>query len=73
MLDASLRRRLGIRFSVLDAAAFAVLGSVSRATEPVMPERLKVMGPAHLRWRRAEIAGGPLGISPTGPEEAAAA
>jgi uncharacterized protein (DUF2236 family) len=73
MMDASLRRRLGIRFSVLDAAAFAVLGSVSRATEPVMPERLKVMGPAHLRWRRAEIASGPLGISPTGPEEAAAA
>lgn len=56
-----LRRRLGIRFTTLDEAAFRTLGVLSRATEPVLPQALKVMGPAHLRWRQAEIAKGPLG------------
>jgi uncharacterized protein (DUF2236 family) len=61
MIEPGLRRRLGIRFTGIDEAAFRTLGVLSRASEPIMPERLKVMGPAHLRWRRAEIATGPLG------------
>jgi uncharacterized protein (DUF2236 family) len=71
MMEPTLRRRLGIRFTALDATAFRTLAALSRATEPVMPERLKVMGPAHLRWRRDEIAHGPLGQA--GPDNAVAA
>jgi uncharacterized protein (DUF2236 family) len=63
LIEPGLRRRLGIRFTALDEAAFRTLGVLSRATEPVLPEKLKVMGPAHLRWRRTEIATGPLGHS----------
>lgn len=63
MMEPRLRRRLGIRFGALDAAAFRTLAALSRASEPVLPERLKVMGPAHLRWRRDEIAHGPLGAA----------
>ncbi|HEY2772108.1 MAG TPA: oxygenase MpaB family protein [Solirubrobacteraceae bacterium] len=65
LIEPELRRRLGIRFTRLDEAAFHTLGALSRATEPALPQRLKVMGPAHLRWRGAEIATGPLGPSAT--------
>jgi hypothetical protein len=51
---------------------------MSRRLEPVLPERLKVMGPAHLRWREDEIAKGPLGdggqgqaLRPAAPQAAA--
>jgi uncharacterized protein (DUF2236 family) len=70
LIEPGLRRRLGIRFTRVDEAAFRTLGALSRATEPVLPERLKVMGPVHLRWRRAEIANGPLGQSDSMPAAA---
>jgi uncharacterized protein (DUF2236 family) len=61
LMDASLRRRLAIRWSPVDEAQFRALGAASRALSPIMPEHLRVTGPAQLRWRRREIAGGPLG------------
>jgi uncharacterized protein (DUF2236 family) len=61
LLPAELRSRLGVRWSGFDEARFRALGSVSRALTPLMPERLRVTGPAQLRWRREAIARGPLG------------
>jgi uncharacterized protein (DUF2236 family) len=61
MIDPALRTRLGIRWRRSDETAFRALGRVSRGLEPVLPERLRVTGPAQLRWRRKAIAYGPLG------------
>jgi uncharacterized protein (DUF2236 family) len=60
LMAPALRRRLGIRWTPLDRLAFRGLGLMTRSSEPVLPERFKVTGPAHLRWRRQEIADGPL-------------
>ncbi len=72
LMKPSLRRRLGIRWNPLDEAAFRGLGVAMRSAEPVIPERLKVMGPAHLRWRREAIESGPLGSRPAATAAAAA-
>jgi uncharacterized protein (DUF2236 family) len=61
LLRPSLRARLGVGWSGADAAQFRALGALSRGLTPVLPKRLKVMGPAQLRWRRRAIARGPLG------------
>jgi uncharacterized protein (DUF2236 family) len=61
LMPASLRERLGIPWSARDERAFQRLGAVSRGLEPVLPRRLKVMGPMNLRLRRNAIARGPLG------------
>jgi uncharacterized protein (DUF2236 family) len=61
LMDASLRRRLGLRWTPLDQAQFRALGAACRALTPIMPERYRVTGPAQLRWRRRDIAEGPLG------------
>jgi uncharacterized protein (DUF2236 family) len=61
LMDPSLRRRLGIRWTPVDEAQFRALGAACRALTPIMPARLRVTGPAQLRWRRREIAEGPLG------------
>jgi uncharacterized protein (DUF2236 family) len=55
LLSPALRRRLGVNWTRLDEAQFRALGRVSRALAPMMPERLRVTGPAQLRWRRKEI------------------
>ncbi len=72
MMDPGLRKRLGVRWTALDESAFRALGAMSRGLEPVLPQRLKVMGPAHLRWRQQEIATGPLGEKRRGQVQAAA-
>jgi uncharacterized protein (DUF2236 family) len=61
LLSPDLRRRLEIPWSRRDEAQFRALGRLSRRLEPVMPERLRVMGPTQLRMRRRAIARGPLG------------
>jgi uncharacterized protein (DUF2236 family) len=61
LLDHPLRARLGVRWGRLDEAQFRTLGRLSRGLTPVLPKRLKVMGPAQLRWRQRAIAHGPLG------------
>jgi uncharacterized protein (DUF2236 family) len=61
LMQPNLRERLGIRWARADSAQFELLGLISRRLTPVMPHRLRVMGPGHLRWRRRAIARGPLG------------
>jgi uncharacterized protein (DUF2236 family) len=61
LMSPSLRARLGVSWSGLDEAQFRTLGTLSRGLTPVLPKRLKVMGPAQLRWRDRAITHGPLG------------
>jgi uncharacterized protein (DUF2236 family) len=61
LLTPSLRRRLGVGWSLADEAQFRALGRFARGITPLMPRGLRVMGPEHLRWRRRAIAHGPLG------------
>jgi uncharacterized protein (DUF2236 family) len=61
LLSPDLRTRLEIPWSQGDEAQFQALGRISRGLEPMLPERLRVMGPAQLRMRRRAIARGPLG------------
>jgi uncharacterized protein (DUF2236 family) len=61
LMPPALRQRLGIRWRRVDDGVFRGLGAATRALDPLMPTSLKVMGPAHLRWREMEIARGPLG------------
>ncbi len=63
LLSTALRGRLGIRWTPLDELAFRALGTASRSCGPVLPESLRITGPAHLRRRREAIAHGPLGGS----------
>ena len=63
LMSPPLRDRLGIPWSRRDEAQFRAFARVSRSLTPVMPERLRVMGPAQLRIRRRAIARGPLGAS----------
>jgi uncharacterized protein (DUF2236 family) len=64
LLSPQLRERLGIPWTRSDELQFRTMAAVSRGFEPVLPRRLKVMGPAQLRWRRQAIAKGPLGGAP---------
>lgn len=61
LLGPALRERLEISWSRLDDAQFRVLGAASRALTPVMPQSMRVTGPAQLRYRTHAIADGPLG------------
>lgn len=61
LLPPALRARLGISWSRRQELEFRALGAASRSLTPLMPEGLKVSGPAQLRWRRRAIARGPLG------------
>ncbi len=61
LIEPELRRRLGVQWSGQEELQFRTLGLVSRSLSRVMPESLKVMGPATLRWRRRAIVRGPLG------------
>ena len=61
LMTPSLRGLLDVGWGLADEAQFRTLGRLSRGLTPVMPERLRVMGPAQLRWRRRAIAHGPLG------------
>ncbi len=64
LLPAALRARLGVSFSRAQELEFRAIGAFSRHLTAVMPEALKVSGPAQLRWRRRAIAQGPLGVGP---------
>jgi uncharacterized protein (DUF2236 family) len=61
LMSPQARDRLEIPWSRRDEAQFRAFARVSRSLTPVMPERLRVMGPAQLRMRRRAIARGPLG------------
>ena len=61
LLTRELRERFEIPWGRREAREYRALGTVSRGLEPLMPERLRIMGPAQLRMRRRAIARGPLG------------
>ena len=61
LMAPKLRERLGIPWSARDAAQFRRLSAASRKFTPLMPERLRTVGPMQLRMRRRAIARGPLG------------
>ncbi len=61
LLPDELRVRLEIPWGRRAAMEFRALGAASRAATRVMPQALRVTGPAQLRWRRQAIARGPLG------------
>ena len=61
LMTPDLRSRLGIAWSWTDEVQFRAMGALSRSLTPVMPTRLRITGPAQLRWRREAIAQGPLG------------
>lgn len=63
LLDPIVRRKLEIGWNALDEVQFRALSAFSKHVGPLMPASLKVTGPGHLRWRSAEIAGGPLGTA----------
>jgi uncharacterized protein (DUF2236 family) len=70
MMSGELRERFGARWTSADERLFRAVGAASRGTTPLMPQRLRVMGPAQLRMRRQAIERGPLG--PSGQLRAAA-
>lgn len=51
-----LRDRLRISWSRRDEAAFRALGVACRSLTPVLPERMKITGPAQVEWSEALIA-----------------
>jgi uncharacterized protein (DUF2236 family) len=61
LMSPELRRRLEIPWSRADAAKLRALELISRSLTPALPERLRITGPAQLRYRQAAIARGPLG------------
>jgi uncharacterized protein (DUF2236 family) len=61
LLPPILRERFGVRWSDRQRAELRALGAASRALTPVIPARLRNVGPEYLRRRRQAIAKGPLG------------
>lgn len=57
----ALRERLKIAWGWRDELRFRALGAASRSLTPLLPESMKITGPAQLRYRQEAIARGPLG------------
>jgi uncharacterized protein (DUF2236 family) len=64
LLPPALRQRLGLSWNQAQAGELAALGAASRTLTPLLPQRLKIMGPDYLRLRRRQIARGPLSPAP---------
>lgn len=61
LLPPLLRERFGLRWTALNDAELRAVGAASRSLTPILPRRLRIAGPAYLRWRAEAIAHGPLG------------
>ncbi len=61
LLPPLLRDRFGVQWGDAQQAELRALGAASRALTPVIPARLRNVGPEYLRRRREAIARGPLG------------
>ncbi len=61
LLPSILRERFGVRWTDRQQTELRALGAASRAVTPVLPARLRNVGPEYLRLRRAAISRGPLG------------
>ncbi len=76
LLPHAAKVRLDLHLSARERREIAALGALARATTPVLPDAMRTMGPAYLRWREREIAAGRFGGSGRGagaPPEAVAA
>jgi uncharacterized protein (DUF2236 family) len=61
LLPRILRDRFGLEWTRGNAVELRALGAASRALGPILPKPAREAGPYYLRWRRDEIAAGPLG------------
>jgi uncharacterized protein (DUF2236 family) len=61
LLPDTARRALGLEWTRAMELELNAIGRLSRSTTPILPRRLKIVGPSYLRWRRDEIARGPFG------------
>ena len=66
LLPPVLRQRFGLEWGPVVETELRAIGAASRALGPVMPARLRNMGPSYLRWRAEEITRGPLGPGANG-------
>jgi uncharacterized protein (DUF2236 family) len=64
LLPPLLRERFGVFWSAAQQTELRALGAASRALTPLLPPRLRNVGPEYLRRRRGAIASGPLGPDP---------
>ena len=55
-LPRALRERFGLRWTRAQELELRALGRISRSTTPVLPARIRNVGPAYLAWRRQAIA-----------------
>jgi uncharacterized protein (DUF2236 family) len=58
LMHPTLRAKLGMRWTRGNELELRAIGAVSRATWPVLPQRLRCMGPPYLEWRRKAIGRG---------------
>ena len=70
LLPPVLRERFGLEWGPVLHAELRAMGAASRVLSPVLPKRLRNMGPEYLRWRADEIARGPLGPGANGDASA---
>jgi uncharacterized protein (DUF2236 family) len=63
LLPATARRRLGLEWTRGMEREMNAIGRLSRATTPVLPRSLRVVGPSYLRWRHDKIERGPFGAA----------
>jgi uncharacterized protein (DUF2236 family) len=69
LLPPVLRSRFGLTWSLVQECQLAAWGAASRSITPLMPGRLRVMGPAYLQMRRRRMIRGPLNPAATrGPD-----
>lgn len=61
LMGEATRAKLDLSWSARQQLELRSLGAASRALTPVLPKRLKLIGPEYLRMRRAAINAGPLG------------
>jgi uncharacterized protein (DUF2236 family) len=61
LLPPLLRERCGLRWTAGQERELSALAAVSRAMTPILPKRLRYMGPPYLRWRADAIARGEFG------------
>jgi uncharacterized protein (DUF2236 family) len=61
LLPATARDRLGLEWTKAMELELNAIGRLSRATTPVLPRSLRVVGPGYLRWRGEAIDRGPFG------------
>jgi len=58
LLPGPLRERLGIPWTRAKERELRLLGAASRASTPLLPRRVRNVGPSYLRWRREALARG---------------